>query len=41
MISDLVFYQLLLVALVCICLLFHLWWPDGRAANSQKPLTRV
>jgi transposase-like protein len=33
----LLFYQLLLVALVLICLLIHVWWPDDSRATPQSP----
>jgi transposase-like protein/IS1 family transposase len=32
------FYQLLLAALVLICLIVHVWWPDPRRPTSQRPL---
>ena len=32
------FYQLLLVALVLICLLIHVWWPDHPRPAPQTPL---
>ena len=38
MIPDLLFYKLLLVALMFICILLHLWWREDRGANSQQPL---
>jgi hypothetical protein len=34
MAPNLVFYQLLLVALVLICLMIHVWWPDPPRAVS-------
>jgi IS1 family transposase len=38
MIPHFLFYQLLLVALLVLCLLMHVWWPDKPAAASQLPL---
>ena len=38
MAPNLLFYQLLLVALVLICLLIHVWWPDPPRATPQTPL---
>ena len=32
------FYQLLLVALVLICFMIHVWWPDPSRATSPRPL---
>ena len=43
MASNLVFYQLLLVALVLICLLIHVGWPNAPSSapqTSRKPTTR-
>ncbi|MEE8303861.1 MAG: hypothetical protein V3S24_15670 [Candidatus Tectomicrobia bacterium] len=40
MTSNLLFYQLLGVALALICLVIHVWWPDDNiatAATSSKP----
>src|SRR5262245_22394614 len=31
------FYQRLLIALVLLCLLMHLWWPDNLRAEIQTP----
>jgi len=39
MVSNLLFYKLLRVALVIICLLFHLCWLSGQAVKRHKPLT--
>ena len=38
MVPNLLFYQLLLVALVLICLMLHVWWPDHPSATPQTPL---
>ena len=38
MTPNVLFYQLLLVALVLICLIIHVWWPDGSRPVSQPPL---
>ena len=38
MAPNLLFYQLLLVALVLICLIIHVWWPDHPRATPQMPL---
>jgi hypothetical protein len=43
MASNLVFYQLFLVALVLICLLIHVGWPNAPSSapqTSRKPTTR-
>ena len=37
MAPTLLFYQLLLVALVFICLVIRLWWPDHPRATSYRP----
>jgi len=37
MTSNPVFYQLLLAALVLICLIIHVGWPDPRRPASQTP----
>jgi len=37
MAPHLVFYQLLLVALVLVCLMFHVWWPAAPRAIPQTP----
>jgi len=37
MAPNLLFYQLLLIALVLICLIIHVWWPDHPSAASQRP----
>ena len=34
MAPNLLFYQLLLVALVLICLLIHVWWPDHSTSRA-------
>jgi transposase-like protein len=38
MILNLLFYKLLLVALVLICILIHVGWPDPPSATPQTPL---
>ena len=38
MAQNLLFYQLLLIALVLICLLIHVWWPDTPRATLHRPL---
>jgi len=38
MVPNVLFYQLLLVALVLICLLIHVWWPDHPGPLPQSPL---
>jgi len=38
MAPNLLFSQLLLVALVLICLLTHVWWPDNGRGTPQRPL---
>src|SRR5919204_6676808 len=38
MTSNLLFYQLLLVALVLICFIIHIWWPDHPGPTAQPPL---
>jgi hypothetical protein len=43
MAQHLLFYQLLLIALVLLCLIIHVWWPDTpratlhRLLNPDKP----
>ena len=37
MAPNLVFYQLLLVALVLIFLMLHIWWPDHSRATPHRP----
>jgi transposase-like protein/IS1 family transposase len=37
MVPNLLFYQLLLVALVLICMLVHVWWPDRPNGTPQTP----
>ena len=41
MVPHLLFYQLLLVALVLIYCLIHVWWPDDPTATLQTPLKPV
>jgi hypothetical protein len=38
MVPTVLFYPLLLVALVLICLLLHVWWPDPSRAPPPWPL---
>jgi IS1 family transposase len=38
MTPNLLFYQLLLVALVVIYILIHVWWPDPSRATPPRPL---
>lgn len=38
MAPNVLFYQLLLVALVLLCLIMHFWWPDNPRAALQTPL---
>ena len=38
MASNLLFYQLLLTALVKICPMMHVWWPDHPRSTPQTPL---
>ena len=38
MTPNLLFYQLLLVAVVLICLIIHLWWPDPARTTPSSPL---
>ena len=37
MAPNVLFYQLLLVALVLLCLIMHIWWPDNPRAALQTP----
>src|SRR5215831_9496231 len=37
MAPHLLFYQLLLVALVLVCLMMHVWWPDAPRAIPKTP----
>ena len=37
MVPNILFYQLLLVALVLICFMIHVWWPDHRGPTPQSP----
>jgi hypothetical protein len=39
MVPHVVFYQLLVVALVVICLLIHVWWPDAPSASPPAART--
>jgi hypothetical protein len=38
MAPNMLFYQLLLVALVMICFMLHVWWPDPSRATPPQPL---
>jgi IS1 family transposase len=38
MVPNVLFYQLLLVALVLSCLIIHVWWPDTSRATPATPL---
>jgi IS1 family transposase len=38
MVPNVLFYQLLLVALVLSCLILHVWWPDHPGPPPQSPL---
>jgi len=38
MAQHLLFYQLLVIALVLLCLIIHVWWPDTPRATLQSPL---
>jgi hypothetical protein len=40
MAPNLLFYQLLLVALVLICLIMHVWWPDHPRPTPRTLLKR-
>jgi hypothetical protein len=37
MTPPLLFYQLLLLALVLVCLMMHVWWPDAPRVIPQTP----
>ena len=37
MIPNLLFYQLLLISLVLICIMIHVWWPDSSKATPTRP----
>ena len=37
MAPNLVFYQLLLVALMLICFIIHAWWPDHQSPKLRTP----
>ena len=39
MAPNLWLYQLLLAALVLLCLIIHVWWPDPLRATPPRPLT--
>ena len=39
MVPHVVFYQPLVVALVVICLLIHVWWPDAPSASPPTART--
>lgn len=39
MVPNLLLYQLLVVALVLLCLMIHVWWPDDSSAASETPRT--
>jgi hypothetical protein len=39
MIPNVLFYQLLVVALVVICLLIYVWWPGAPSASPPTALT--
>jgi hypothetical protein len=41
MAPNLVFYQLLLVALVLICLLVHVWWPAHPTPTPRTPSSQA
>jgi hypothetical protein len=38
MTPNVLFYQLLLVALVLICFMIHVWWPGTDRATPPRPL---
>jgi hypothetical protein len=38
MTPNMLFYQLLLAALVLICPIIHVWWPDPQRPASQRPI---
>jgi hypothetical protein len=38
MAPNLLFYQFLVVALVLICLVLHVWWPDDSRTRATTPL---
>jgi hypothetical protein len=38
MVPNPLFYQLVLVALILICLLLHVWWPDNPPCVAKAPL---
>src|SRR5215831_1535140 len=38
MVPNVLFYQLLLVALVLICFMIHVWWPAPSRATPPQPL---
>ena len=37
MVSDLFFYQLVLVGLLWLCVMLHYAWPSDRSAGDQRP----
>jgi IS1 family transposase len=37
MIPNPLFYQLLLVSLVLLCIMIHVWWPDSSKATPARP----
>jgi hypothetical protein len=39
MVSDLLFYQLVLLGLLWLCIMLHYAWPSDRAAQLQRPST--
>ena len=38
MAPNLLFYHLLLAALVLVCLIMHIWWPDPLSAPPPPPI---
>src|SRR5262244_3574911 len=38
MASNALFYQLLFAALVLVCLVIHIWWPDPLSAAPPPPV---
>ena len=41
MVPHVVFYQLLVVALVVIYLLIRVWWPDAPSASPPRPARQI
>jgi hypothetical protein len=41
MAPPLLFYQLLLVALVLVCLMMHVWWPDAPKTMRRRRIVAV